>query len=133
MRLLITASRTWEGFWGLTRIHGVLVAFQHLSAVLDEQLTVVHGDCPTGGDQIADRWCLRRNVPVERHPADWTKYGKSAGPLRNEHMVRQQINFCVGFRRDHSTGTGHTLSLAREAGIPTWEIPWDPERDHYVA
>lgn len=128
MRLLTTASRNWEGPWAEDRIAGVLGAFWMLSQALGESFLVLHGDCPTGGDQIVDRWCLRRDILVERYPADWTKYGKQAGPRRNFDMVYNgNPDLCVGFLRGDSPGTTHTLGLARERGIRTWVIAWDPE------
>lgn len=66
---------------------------------------VIHGACPTGADNFADRWCIERGIPAERYVADWdnisregaviriNKYGKpydvTAGFERNTKMMRE--------------------------------------------
>jgi Protein of unknown function (DUF2493). len=60
MRILVTGSRDWEGIQAQEKIHAVLAAAQALAEQLGCPLTVVHGDCPTGADAIADRWARRR-------------------------------------------------------------------------
>lgn len=47
--------------------------------------------------------------------ADWTRYGKSAGPRRNVEMVKLATDV-VAFWDGRSKGTAHTIGLAREAG-----------------
>lgn len=39
-----------------------------------------------GMDTIGERWARDRTIPVKEFPADWNKYGKRAGYLRNEEM-----------------------------------------------
>lgn len=48
---------------------------------------LVHGDCPTGADAMADAWGKRLAIEVVACPADWDKLGKAAGPIRNEDML----------------------------------------------
>lgn len=129
MRILITGSRTWTGPMAEAKIAEVLEAFETLATVLGEPLIVRHGACPEGADAIADRWLLRRGYEPERFPADWARHGRSAGPLRNRQMAasQQEINHCVGFRRDglSSRGTTDCLLVAIRNGIPTTVIEYD--------
>lgn len=128
MRLLATGSRDWEGRHATIRIQVLLDTLLSLCEHLGEKLTVVHGDCPTGADQIIDAWARRRDyagVTVEPHPADWRQFGKGAGPRRNQQMVDLGADMCIGFLRDHSSGTRNCLSLARNANIPTFTVPWE--------
>ena len=129
MRVLITGSRDWEGIQAENKVYRVLDKVLDLSLVLDQSLTLVHGDCPTGADPCADRWGRRREplVIVEPHPADWTIYGKAAGPARNRHMIGLGADMCIGFLRNESRGTSHTIYLARDFGIPTFIINWEEE------
>ena len=128
--MLITGSRDWEGILAERKIYRVLDAVFVLAHYnLGSPLVLVHGDCPTGADQCADRWAVRREeiVTMERHPADWKKWGKSAGPARNRYMVNLGADMCIGFLRAGSDGTSGTLALARDAGIPTFVVPWEEE------
>lgn len=48
---------------------------------------LVHGDCPTGADAMADGWANYRGVDRIKCPANWEGHGKAAGPLRNRNML----------------------------------------------
>lgn len=43
----------------------------------------------TGVDELGRIWAEREGIPVRFFPADWKKYGKSAGPRRNAEMARE--------------------------------------------
>lgn len=47
---------------------------------------IVSGTCE-GVDQLGEEWAERHGIPVKRFPADWKKYGRRAGPLRNQTMA----------------------------------------------
>lgn len=122
LRVLVTGSRTWTD--------GALIE-QALSMLLDDigPFTLVHGACPRGADALADRWARRYpgRVRVERYPAAWWRYGRSAGPARNAVMVHTgHYALCVAFIRDHSRGATNCARLADEADITT--VALAPER-----
>lgn len=52
---------------------------------------VISGGCPTGIDKLAkdyfDCETFEGVVNYKEFPADWNKYGKSAGPIRNKQMA----------------------------------------------
>lgn len=127
MRVLITGSRDWprHGEYRITMILDMILA---LCDLLGTKLTVVHGACPSGVDAIVDRWARRREdagVIVEAHPANWGQYKRSAGPVRNQAMVDRGADLCIGFVYGASIGTRHTQSLARNAKITTFTVPWE--------
>jgi len=130
MRVLTTGSRTWEGIHAENRIQLILSNLHAFAEGLGTKLVIIHGACPSGADAIVDRWAIRREddgVTVVRYPAKWQIYGKRAGHMRNAIMVHNaQPDFCIGFSRG-TLGTAHTLELARQAGIPTFVVPWEEE------
>jgi hypothetical protein len=118
VRILVTGSRDWtdadaieSGLWAVWVDAG--------SPLLTESMTVAHGACPTGADAIADAIALRVGMQVERHPADWERYGKRAGFIRNAEMVALGADICLAFIKDHSRGATMTADLAEKAGILT--------------
>jgi hypothetical protein len=121
MRILVTGSRDWPE-WNVVNKALLDACGQH------GDLTIVHGACPTGADQMADKFCKYQGLTPERHPADWST-GPSAGPNRNKAMVALGADLCLAFitpcnsprcRRPQphgSHGATGTADLAEAAGI----------------
>lgn len=114
VRVLVTGSRTWEA------AEVIVVALAEAFAVNPpgEDFTVVHGACPAGADDMADRAARRFGWQVERHAADWDRYGKAAGFRRNIEMVKAGADVCLAFIKDGSRGASHCAAAAKRAGIP---------------
>lgn len=127
MRVLVAGSRDWTGIFGEQRIQTILNVLLALADTIGQKLTIVHGACPTGADAVTDRWCRRREdqVAMETYPADWIMYGHGAGPIRNKEMVDRGADMCLVFMKDGSRGATTTSTLAIEAGIPTFVVPWE--------
>lgn len=104
MRALVCGGRTYENW-------------PRLSVVLDrlkpDELIV--GGAP-GADEQARKWAVARKVDHRVCYAQWGKYGKAAGPLRNEYMLSFQPDIVVAF--PGGTGTANMMLLAEKAGIP---------------
>lgn len=119
-RVLVTGSRTWTDGDLIGRELGEVV--MRAVAVHDEpypNVVVVHGGCPRGADALADEAARGFGMKVERHPADWGRYGKSAGFRRNAEMVATKPDLCLAFIHQRSSGATHCADLAEKAGIPT--------------
>lgn len=50
-------------------------------------ITEVVSGCATGVDRLGERWAIANNITVKEMPADWARFGKSAGPQRNKAMA----------------------------------------------
>lgn len=114
MRLLITGSRGWTDESAIRRAIGAVTA-KH-----GHELTIVHGDCPSGADWIADQVARGwgGGMKVERHPALWILHGKRAGFVRNAEMVDAGADLCLAFILNESKGATMCADLAEKAGIP---------------
>src|ERR1700748_3024646 len=63
-----------------------------------------------GADRAGRKFGLFREIPVETYNADWKKYGKSAGPIRNQVMIETgKPDIAIMF--PGGNGTGHMMSL----------------------
>lgn len=83
-------------------------------------VVLVSGACPSGADQVAESWAGDQEVQVERHPADWSQFGKRAGFLRNATMVASldpTRDLVIAAWDGESRGTMHSVRLARKAGV----------------
>lgn len=83
-------------------------------------VVIVEGECPQGGvDRVAREWGNRTpGVTVDPHPANWAKFGKAAGMIRNREMVQAGADICLAFPVRGSRGTINCMQQAAEAGIP---------------
>lgn len=82
-----------------------------------------HGDCPTGADTYASAWAFELGLEQEKHPADWSKHGNAAGPIRNQEMAKLGAALCFAFWDGKSRGTLNMIECAARAGIPIHVVP----------
>ena len=84
---------------------------------------VVVGDCPTGADLMARRWATATlTLPAKVYVADWTKYDKAAGPIRNALMLEENrdASFLLAFPGE--AGTEDCVSKARKMNLPVLRV-----------
>lgn len=83
--------------------------------------TLVIDGKASGADSIAHKWALHNNIPTEREPADWAKYGRSAGRIRNGLMItKYEPELIVAF--PGGPGTDNMIKQATSAGIPVKRV-----------
>ena len=71
-----------------------------------------------GADSLGEQYATERGFKCIRMPADWDKYGKSAGYRRNEQMA-ESADALIAFWDGKSRGTMHMINIAHEKGLPT--------------
>lgn len=77
--------------------------------------TVVHG-AANGADTLAEFLAKRRNIPSIAYPAEWNKYNKAAGFIRNTKMIHEENPEMV-LAFPGGNGTAHMCRLAKENGL----------------
>lgn len=81
---------------------------------------VVNGYCPNSPDMMADLAAVSWGwAKPERHPADWKRYGNSAGYIRNEEMANTLPDLAMGYILEESNGSENMYSLCQRKDIPT--------------
>lgn len=71
-----------------------------------------------GADLCGVQWARRNNIPVKSFYPQWNLYGKSAGFIRNRHMVdyvKQKNGIIIAF--PGGPGTQHTKNYAWKKGL----------------
>ena len=107
MRVLVCGGRTYNSKAYLTSYLDVF----HKMNVISE---LAQGGAK-GADFLAKEWALNNQVPVLTYHADY-KYGKVAGPMRNERMLRE-FNPDVVIAFPGGYGTFNMIALANKAKV----------------
>jgi len=80
--------------------------------------TVIEGEA-RGADIIAREEAENVGMTVHRFPADWSKYDRSAGAIRNRQMLDENPQLVLAFHRNlaASKGTADTVREAKKRNI----------------
>lgn len=85
--------------------------------------TIIEGGAK-GADTIARSFAVRWGLDFEEYPANWKKYGKAAGPIRNKQMlIEGKPDLVLAFysAKKKSKGTKNMVEQAEKAGVKTFE------------
>lgn len=85
---------------------------------------LVEGDA-RGADRMSGKWGIENGIPVKPIPANWTKYGRRAGPIRNQEMLDYCIALCGDIKViafPGGIGTANMKRIAGKAGVEVIEI-----------
>ena len=74
-----------------------------------------------GADDLAKMWATARGVGRLGFPAQWEKYGKQAGPMRNARMLEKgKPDLVIAF--PGGRGTADMMRQAKAAGVPVQQV-----------
>ena len=90
-----------------------------------QDLTIVCGEA-RGADSLGKRYAEERGISVNSFPAEWERYGKSAGYKRNVQMA-ENSDALVAFWDGKSRGTKHMIDIAIEHGLQVRIIRYKTE------
>lgn len=110
LKVIVAGSRGFDNFELMERLLDMY--FQNYSP---DEIEIVSGGAK-GADRLGERYARSRGMALKVMPADWNRYGKSAGYRRNESMV-QYATHCVVFWDGESRGTQHTIDLANQYNL----------------
>ena len=112
MKIVVCGDRNWIDE---AKIHKFLL--NH------EKDTIITGGC-SGADKITERLCGELKIECKIYNADWEKFGKGAGFIRNNLMLNNNPDLVVAFHSsiEDSKGSKMCLILAERRGIETLVI-----------
>ena len=124
MIVIIAGSRAFGDYDLLRRQCDKVLSGIHVDGILC-------GGC-RGADALGKRYAEERGIPVTSYPANWEKYGRAAGPIRNKQMAAD-ADMLVAFWDGQSRGTHSMIKLMQGkrveigyTGHPLWH---DPEEE----
>lgn len=83
-------------------------------------IIVVEGGAP-GADDLSKRAAVSLNIEYREYKADWKRYGRAAGPKRNQQMLDcEKPDLVAAFHPyiDESKGTKDMVNRSKKANIP---------------
>jgi SLOG family YspA-like protein len=101
--------------------------------LLNHKLNIIHNKKPItvivsggakGADKLGEQWADENKIPKTIFYPDWKKYGKKAGFLRNEDIIKNS-DVVIAFWDGLSKGTGHSIKLAKKYKKPCLIVNFD--------
>jgi ABC-type enterochelin transport system substrate-binding protein len=77
-----------------------------------KEVIIISGGA-NGADKLGEQYAQEYGHKVEKFLADWDKFGKSAGYIRNKEMA-DNADALIAFWDGVSKGTKHMIDLAKE-------------------
>lgn len=105
MKVIIASSRS------ITDYEKLLSAI-YQSKLIHWEITEVVSGTARGVDKLGERYAKEKNIPLKQFPAQWGKYGKSAGYKRNQEMAGY-ADAAIILWDGKSKGTKHMYEIAK--------------------
>lgn len=86
-----------------------------IEAYWNEITEVVSGGA-TGVDALGERFARECGIPIVQFKADWKRYGKMAGPMRNREMA-EYAEALLAIWDGESRGTANMIEEATKRGL----------------
>ena len=109
MKCIIAGGRNFSDWKFLYR------KMDHLMKNVTEEITVICGTA-RGADTWGERWAQKNGHKVIRMPANWNRFGNSAGYKRNLQMAKV-ADAAVIFWDGYSRGSGHMINIAKSRDL----------------
>jgi len=107
MNIIIAGSRVYDNYRTLKRVCDEVIEKTDIG---EDPITIICG-CAHGADALGDRYGYDNRYEIKYFKADWEKYGKGAGPMRNRQMA-EVGDMLIAFPIGKSKGT---LNMVKEA------------------
>jgi aspartate aminotransferase-like enzyme len=111
LKILVSGSRYYKNY-------RKILSFLTRMKQKHSEVIVVEGGA-RGADTLARKACEKLNIKCKEYNANWEKYGRAAGPIRNQQMLddNDDIEIVAIFHEElnKSKGTKDMLKRARKA------------------
>ena len=124
--LLIAGSRNFEDREIFDRVTEEIIDGDH-------QFTVIVEGGASGADTMAREYAQEHDMRHIEFKAEWKKYGRAAGPKRNDEMIafiKEKNGMALYFWDEESRGTKQCIDSARRKGIDI--VIWSTKRGCFL-
>lgn len=116
MMIIVCGDRNWSNRQLVNQVLN-----KYYNELTRDVKVLVHGGC-RGADLIASEEGRKIGFKIKEYSANWDLYGKAAGPVRNEKMLKENLIWnpkVIAFHNDikSSKGTKHMVNIAKKAGL----------------
>ncbi|TXH09756.1 MAG: DUF2493 domain-containing protein [Spirochaetes bacterium] len=112
MKVIIAGSRKWKD---ISAIRGLIIEFEFDHPKISE---IVSGGAD-GADLIGEMLAREKGIPIKRFLPDWGRYGRAAGPMRNEQMAQYAEALLLAWD-GISAGSLSMLKSAQRHNLPVY-------------
>ena len=88
----------------------------HTIETVSFEVTEVVSGRARGVDTLGEVWAEQNKIPIQYFPADWNKFGRGAGPIRNREMA-EYADALIAVWDGVSRGTRNMIELAKTYGL----------------
>lgn len=118
LKLIVAGGRDFNDYTLLTR---VLIALAEDERA-DRSVSLVSG-MARGADALGVRFAKEYSIKLYEFPADWDKYGKRAGLIRN-HAMGDFADGLLAFWDQKSNGTRDMIQYMQKLGKPVHTVTY---------
>ncbi len=111
-KIVVAGSRNYENY-----NEAKLFLDACLAKVLKHNKVMFLSGGAKGADALGEKYAAEKGFPIKKHPANWAKYGRGAGVIRNETMATE-CDMVICFWDGKSRGTKSMINLAKKYGKP---------------
>lgn len=118
-KIIINGSRDFNNY---TYLRLMLKEYIMTNQINPESIEIISGGAK-GADTLAIKFAKEYNLNYKVMNADWDKYGKRAGIIRNAEMLTYAISnpndiaILISFWNGTSKGTKHMIDISNDKGI----------------
>ena len=116
MKVIIAGGRDFDNYPLLQRICN-----QVLNG--EKDIEIISGTA-RGADSLGEQYTQDNGMKVKQFPAEWKKFGRFAGPIRNAHMA-QYAGTLIVIWDGKSRGTKNMIGLAKRESLQIIIVIYD--------
>ena len=130
VRVIIAGGREFNDFKRLSQTCDKVISGYYND---DTNITIISGNAK-GTDRLGESYARMKGYNLQIFPADWFKYGRKAGIIRNAQMAEYATSdnatgVLIAFWNGKSKGTGNMIDIARSRDMSVYIDICDYEKE----